>query len=190
MEYRRLHWFWVVLVASSISIFWWRHWRLERSQDRVIYGAAKRYGVEASLVKAIVWRESRFNEKAHGRAEEIGLMQLREEAAEEWADAEHIGSFVHEHCYDPRTNLLAGTWYVGKLLKRYRSADNAVPYALADYNAGRGNVLKWISGAGATNSSVFIEQIGFPMTRDYVTSVMRKHEQYGKESETRNPKPE
>ena len=99
-------------------------------------------------------------------------------AAREWADAEHLPGFEHEHCFDPGTNTLAGTWYLGKLLRRYAQTDDPLPYALADYNAGRGNVLKWNQGAAATNSAAFIEQIGFPGTRDYVRSVMRRYARY------------
>jgi len=105
-------------------------------------------------------------------------MQLQEEAAREWAEAEHTEGLEHEHCFDPRTNALAGTWYLKKLLHRYRQTDNPALYALADYNAGRGNVLKWVSGAAATNSAVFLEQIGFPGTREYVESVLRRREKY------------
>ena len=63
-------------------------------------------------------------------------------------------------------------------MRRYAQADNPLPYALADYNAGRGNVLKWKQGAAATNSAAFIGQIGFPGTRDYVRSVMRRYVRY------------
>ncbi len=115
---------------------------------------------------------------ARGRAGEIGLMQLQEDAAHEWADAEHIEGFEHERCLDPGTNALAGAWYLKKLLKRYAQTDNPVPYALADYNAGRGNVLRWNSGAAATNSAAFMEQIGFPGTKEYVKSVMRRYASY------------
>ena len=151
---------------------------LERSQDVPIRMAAQRYGVEPALVKAIVWRESRFNPNARGRVGEIGLMQLQEESAREWKEAEHIASFEHEYCFDPGTNTMAGTWYLKKLLRRYTLTDNPLPYALADYNAGRGNVLKWLTGAAATNSEVFIGQIGFPATKLYVQAVMRRYEKY------------
>jgi soluble lytic murein transglycosylase len=178
MKSRWLSWAWILLGIVVLAGWWWGQRRLERSQDQNIRSAAQRYRVEPALVKAIVWRESRFNVKARGHSGEIGLMQLREEAAQEWADAENINDFLHENCFDPRTNILAGTWYLSKLLKRYLSTDNPVPYALADYNAGRGNVLKWISGEGMTNSGIFIEQIRFPMTKDYVRSVMRRQERY------------
>jgi|ERR1041385_6000237 soluble lytic murein transglycosylase len=168
----------LAIIIAFALLWWWRSDRLERSQDGPIQGAAARYGVDASLVKAIVWKESRFNPSVRGKAQEIGLMQLQEVPAQEWADAEHIAGFAHEHCFNPVTNTLAGTWYLRKLLRRYSKTDNPVPYALADYNAGRGNVLKWNSGEAATNSAAFVEQIGFPGTKAYVKSVMARYRHY------------
>lgn len=140
--------------------------------------AAQRYGVDPLLVKAVIWQETRFLPNRRGRAGEIGLMQIQEAAALDWAGAEHIQNFSHEQCFDPGTNVLAGTFYLGKLLKRYAHTDNPIPFALADYNAGRGHLLKWNGGAGATNSAVFIEQIGFPYTKAYVKSVLRRYALY------------
>jgi soluble lytic murein transglycosylase len=170
----------LLLVVSAAAGYGWR-WRsgwLEQSQDGPILAASQRYGVDPALVKALVWRESRFNPKARGRAGEIGLMQVQEEAAREWADAEHLRGFDHQQCIDRNTNTLAGTWYLRKLLNRYSQTDDPVPYALADYNAGRGNVLKWTKGEAATNSAAFIDQIGFPGTRNYVRSVIRRYQRY------------
>jgi soluble lytic murein transglycosylase len=166
------------LLLGAAAVYLWWNSRLEQSQDDPIRVAAARYGVEPALVKAVVWRESRFNPSVRGRAQELGLMQLREEAAQEWADAEHISGFEHAHCLDAQTNTLAGAWYLRKLLRRYTQADNPLPYALADYNAGRGNVLKWNTGEASTNSALFIEQIGFPGTKAYVKSVMLRYERY------------
>jgi soluble lytic murein transglycosylase len=171
----------ILILIGLLCLSLWRLWwlgRLERSQDTPIRAAARRYNVDPALVKAIVWRESRFNPKARGAAGEIGLMQIREDAAREWADSEHLRTFEHEHCLNPVTNTLAGTWYFKKLLQRYTRTDDPVPFALADYNAGRGNVLKWNTNAAATNSAAFIEQIGFPGTKAYVASVRQRYERY------------
>lgn len=170
----------MLLTALPAGVwFGWDGWR-EHSQDGPIREAAQRYGVEPALVKAVVWQESRFNPAARGRAGELGLMQLQEIAAGEWADEERVVGYTHEHCLDPRTNTLAGTFYLAKVMRRYTRTDNPLPYALADYNAGRGNVVKWNDGEAATNSAVFIEQIGFPSTRAYVLSVMERYEHYRK----------
>jgi soluble lytic murein transglycosylase len=167
----------ILPVAGIIGAWRYYQWR-EHRFDAIILAAAQRYGVEPALVKAVVWRESWFNPRARGRAGEIGLMQIQVIAAQEWADAGHITTFDHKHCFDPGTNTLAGAWYLHKLLLRYIRTDNPAAYALADYNAGRSNVLKWNSGAAATNNAVFIEQIGFPGTKNYVKSVLKRYGHY------------
>jgi soluble lytic murein transglycosylase len=166
-----------ILVAGGV-VYLIHEIQRERRFIPQIRAAASRYGVDPMLGKAVVWRESRFRADTRGGKGELGLMQIQEDAAREWAEAEHVVAFSHEDCLDPATNVLAGTFYLGKLLKRYARTDNPVPYALADYNAGRGNVLKWLGGAGATNSAVFLDQIGFPGTKNYVHSVMRRYALY------------
>ena len=176
--------FWVtavalVLLVDALALGWFLYvrWR-EHTQDAVIRTAAARYGVDGALVKAVVWRESWFDPGVRGKAGEIGLMQIREPAAREWAEAEQIAGFQHEHIFHPGSNTLAGTWYLAKLLRRYPHTDNPLPYALADYNAGRGNVLKWNHGAAATNSQQFLAQMTFPGTRRYIETVVKRHERY------------
>ena len=134
--------------------------------------------MEPALIKAVVWRESWFDPTVRGQAGELGLMQIREAAASEWATAEKLSGFQFSVLLDPRTNALAGTWYLHHVLKRYRQTDNPVAFALADYNAGRGNVLKWMGGPGMTNSADFIGQIGFPGTKRYVEDILKRRDKY------------
>jgi soluble lytic murein transglycosylase len=179
----RRRWLIVLLLfgTAPLGVWWgWEEWR-EHRYDGAIRAAAARYELDPALVKAVVWQESRFRADARGRAGELGLMQLRDLAAGEWADTERIAGFEHEHCLDAQTNLLAGAHYLAKLLRRYRQTDDPLPYALADYNAGRGNVIRWNHGAAATNSTIFIEQIGFPSTQAYVRNVLARREHYRRE---------
>ena len=168
----------VVLLALGVIAYWGWDYRRERRFDSLILAAANRYQIDPALVKAVVWRESRFDPDARGRAGELGLMQIRAAAAAEWAAAERIPVFEHHACLDPATNTLAGAWYLKKLLLRYQDTDNPAAYALADYNAGRSNVLKWLNGPAATQSAAFIRQIGFPATRDYVRAILRRADDY------------
>ena len=170
--------FGIIFLGGLVALLERYHTYRENSQDAHILAAARKYGVEPALVKAVVWRESWFNPRAKGRKGEIGLMQIREEAAGEWARSEHILLWTHQQLYDPARNTLAGAWYLRKLLGRYQHTDDALPYALADYNAGRAHVLQWAKGATATNSAAFVEQIGFPSTKDYVGAVMKRYRQY------------
>jgi len=177
-------------LISAIVIGYWRYceW-LDHSQDTPILAAARHYGVPPALVKAVVWRESRFDPQARGGHGEIGLMQVLPNAAmKDWTDAEHLPDQPPDILLNPTTNTLVGAWYLEKLLKRYGQTDDPLPYALADYNAGRGNVLKWKQGAATTNSAAFIAQIAFPSTRGYVQSVIRRYHHYAPIFPLRNAK--
>jgi soluble lytic murein transglycosylase len=176
---RRVFWLLPPLILLiGIALLGWRQFERDRRFDKEIRTAAKQYGVDPLLIRAVVWRESRFVPDIRGRAGEIGLMQIQDIAAREWADAEHLRSFDHEHCLDPGTNTLAGTFYLSKLLKRYQQTDDPVPYALADYNAGRSKALRWKTGTGSTNSHAFVEQITYPSTKNYIKSVTRRYRLY------------
>jgi hypothetical protein len=50
--------------------------------------------------------------------------------------------------------------------------------ALADYNAGRSNVLRWNKGAASTNSALFLQQMDFPGTREYIRSILKRKPRY------------
>lgn len=171
-----------VAVLAGLGVGLWR-WqsqsRIEHSQDGMILTAARRYGVDPALVKAVVWRESGFNPNARGRAGEIGLMQVTDAAAQEWAEAAGVYPVPETHLFDPGTNVLAGTWYLARLLRRYEgTTDDPLPFALADYNAGRGNVLKWMQGEARRRAEAFRAAIGFESTRRYVDAVIARRRHY------------
>jgi soluble lytic murein transglycosylase len=157
---------------------WWYQRHKENRYDRQILLAAQRYGVNPALVKAVVWRESRFNPRVRGRVGEIGLMQIRPLTATEWAQATSKQATFAGNLFEPETNLEIGTWYLGRLLKRYVRTDNPIAYALADYNAGRSNVLRWTKGRGETNCAVFLTKMTFPATRDYVRAIIERSHRY------------
>jgi soluble lytic murein transglycosylase len=162
---------------------WWRRWNWEQRFDPAIKVAAARYKIDPALVKAVIWQESRFNPRAKGRVGEIGLMQVQEIAAMEWADAEHLTNFEHAQIWEPTRNIHAGTWYLARVLKRYTNTDDPLPYALADYNAGRAHVLQWNKGAAATNSEAFLAQMDFPGTKQYALNVMERYRYYREKGE-------
>ena len=168
----------VVLLLLAFGADQWRRAHLESSQDRNILAAARQHGLDPALLKAVVWRESRFDPRAGGSKGEVGLMQIMENTGREWAGAQHVPLFTKFALLDPAKNLDCGAWYLRKALARYPQTDNPVPYALAEYNAGRSKVLKWMGGEAATNSAAFVGQIGFPATRDYVRSIERRREKY------------
>jgi soluble lytic murein transglycosylase len=173
---KRLRRMLVLALIGAVAVKAWLYWR-EHRFDADIARAAARYQLDPALIRAVIWRESDFNPHARGRAGERGLMQIREVAALEWASSEQIKNMDGADCQNPLTNILAGAWYLKKALGHYSQADDPLPFALAEYNAGRGNVLKWISGDAATNSASFMERIAFPETRAYVRKIIERYQE-------------
>src|SRR4051812_32165552 len=64
--------------------------------DQLILTVARNNELDPMLVKAVVWRESRFDSKKLGAAGERGLMQVSEIAAREWATENRIENFHPE----------------------------------------------------------------------------------------------
>ncbi len=112
-----------------------------------IIRASTQFGVDTSLIKAIIKAESGFDPKAVGEAGEKGLMQLLPKTA--------LAMGV-KNAFNPGENISGGTRYLARLVKRF----NSVRLALAAYNAGPGRV-KAHKGIPP-----------YPETRKYVKRVM------------------
>ena len=149
--------------------------------DSLIAQAGERYGVDPSLIKAVIWRESRFQPGMVGTQGERGLMQITERAALDWSRAEKIETFVPTDLFDPKTNIEAGTWYLSKALKQWAGKDDPVPFALAEYNAGRARVKRWERGAkrgGEFGADDLRAAMDFPSTRRYTHSIVGRYKDF------------
>jgi Transglycosylase SLT domain len=108
--------------------------RHDDALEQLIVSTAARYGHEASLLKAIVHVESRFNAAAVSPKGAIGLMQLMPATARDLGVANPATSL-----FDPAVNLDAGARLLRQLLDRFADRPDL---AIAAYNAGLGAVLK------------------------------------------------
>src|SRR3954453_2898293 len=78
-----------------------------RQYDGLIRVIAAEHQLDPMLVKAVVWRESRFDSRKIGSAGERGLMQVTTKAAQEWAQENHVENFRPEELFDSKINLEA-----------------------------------------------------------------------------------
>jgi soluble lytic murein transglycosylase-like protein len=99
--------------------------------DRIIIRAARKHGVDNTLVKAVIRAESDFDKNAVSRKGARGLMQLMPETAKDLAVKDS---------YDPHENINAG---VRDLKRQLNNFQNNVPLALAAYNAGENTVRRY-----------------------------------------------
>jgi soluble lytic murein transglycosylase len=146
--------------------------------DPLIARSAERHQVPPELLAAVIWRESGFDPYEIGRAGERGLMQVTAEAGREWAAACHVPGFSTADLLNPATNIEAGTWYLARAIARWSSKTDPVPYALAEYNAGRANARRWAGAGGTDDPGAFRERIDYPSTRAYVRDVLRRYQDH------------
>lgn len=99
--------------------------------ERHIAEASEKFDVPGSLIKAVITAESAGNPEAKSRAGAKGLMQLMDGAASEMGVT---------NPYDARQNIFGGTGCLSKMLEMF---DDDLDRALAGYNAGPGNVMKY-----------------------------------------------
>jgi soluble lytic murein transglycosylase len=167
-------------LALLTAAWWWGQQEKARDQrfDRFIAEASRRYQIDPHLIRAVIWRESDFDPQALGLAGERGLMQVREPAALEWANAEALENYRPTDLFDPRTNILAGSWYLARAISRWPDADRAEVFALAEYNAGRTHARRWARDLPAPIAAAFIEKIDFPTTKKYILDILDRRELY------------
>jgi soluble lytic murein transglycosylase len=82
---------------------------------------------------------------------------------------------VYADLFDARTNLDAGTWHLGRALEHWKDRDAPLPFALAEYNAGRSRVEKWAAD-GADAQRMMRAAAG--STRRNVDDIIRRYQRY------------
>ncbi len=139
-------------------------------------------GAHWTMVHAITRQESQFAENAISHAGARGLMQLMPGTAREEAQKAGVAYLSGYLIDDPQYNIRLGSNHIERLMARY---NGSVPLAIAAYNAGPGNVNKWLAQNGdPRNGNVdwlrWIEEIGFYETKNYVQRVLENAMVYEK----------
>jgi len=126
-----------------------------------------------SLAEGISRQESSFDPYAISHAGARGMMQLMTGTAREQAGKLGVGFDSYKLISDPNYNVMLGSAYFKRLLDSW---GGSVPLAVAAYNAGSGNVRKWIDRYGDPRGGVdmlkWIEAIPYTETRAYVQRVI------------------
>jgi soluble lytic murein transglycosylase len=136
--------------------------------------------VEEAMVYAITRQESAFNAKALSSAGARGLMQLMPATAKRTAKRFGVGFDLKRLVDDPAYNAKIGAAHLGELMEDWRGSHIL---AFASYNAGGGNVAKWIKAYGDPRSPGvdpvdWVERIPFSETRNYVQRVLENLKVY------------
>lgn len=135
---------------------------------------AEEYRIDKYMVYAIIKAESNFNPKAKSASNAIGLMQIMETTAIETANKMNL-NVTEEDLFNPELNIQIGLKYFADLLKTY---DNNYALAIIAYNAGIGNVDKWIADGIIQENAQDLENVPFKETNNYVRKILRDYQIY------------
>jgi soluble lytic murein transglycosylase len=123
-------------------------------------------GISDKIILSLIRQESGFNRFARSTAGAMGLMQLMPATAKIFKR-----NVTKRKLYNPNLNIKIGSRYLKYLLKKY---DGNLTYVFAAYNAGEGNLKRWIRDGRFKGTSLDnIEQIPFHETRMYVKLLYR-----------------
>ena len=150
--------FWYVFIPKYIC---------QREYKNYVDKYSAEYNLDKNLVYSIIKTESNFNKDAVSVKKAMGLMQITEGTAKWGAEEIEIDNFDIDLLFDPETNIRIGCWYIRRLLNQYKSMDSA----LAAYNAGSGNVSKWLNDTTYSSDGITLKHIPFKETKNYLFKV-------------------
>jgi peptidoglycan lytic transglycosylase len=166
----------ILLAALAAGFFyvedtkpsWYARLRYPLEYEHIVRGHARQYDLDAALLAAVIYRESKFDPDARSSSGALGLMQLLPDTAEGIAQLTGGSRFEVDDLFDPEINVRYGSFYLRRLLRKYDDER----LALAAYNAGQANVDEWIASGE--------EEIPFPETREFVDNVLEAREIYAR----------
>ncbi|MBC8650996.1 transglycosylase SLT domain-containing protein [Pseudomonas sp. MTM4] len=149
-----------------------------------LVNAAKAREIHPSWVFAITRQESAFMADARSHVGATGLMQLMPATAKETARRFDIPLSSHQQVLNPNTNIQLGAAYLSQIYGQFKG--NRV-LASAAYNAGPGRVRQWLRDAEHLPFDVWVENIPFDETRQYVQNVLTYSVIYGQKLNAPQP---
>ena len=173
----------IIIIPLSICIILFKVIDIDKIVMKKIYPLkyteyvekySKEYNIDSYMIYAIIKAESNFNENAKSNSNAIGLMQIMEPTAKEIAEKIDL-NITEEQLLEPELNIQLGTKYFAGLLEKY---NNNYKIAIIAYNAGIGNVDKWIKEGIIKEDGTDLENVPFKETNNYVRKILRNYEIY------------
>ncbi len=153
----------------------WRRLYYPLASGGLVESAAREFGLDPSLLRALVRQESTFNARARSKAGAAGLTQLMPGTARLLSRTVLKMRFRRAFLYDPAINVRLGASYLHQLLEDF---GNDRLMALAAYNAGPGRIRGFLRDHPGLSADERLESLPAAETRDYVRRVFLYSESY------------
>lgn len=171
---------WIILLVILANILKFAAYKVicfiyPLKYDEYIEEYSAEYGLDKYFVMAVIKAESNYNPEAHSGVAR-GLMQITASTAE-WIAEKISIEFSEDDIEEPRVNIRMGCYYLKYLSELY---NNDKVLVTAAYNAGMGNVSKWLSDERYSKDFVTLSYIPFEETRRYTEKVEKYYKIYKK----------
>ncbi len=173
----------IILALMAINSKWIFKTIYPMHYNELIQRYSAMYSVDPYLAAAIIKNESKFNPNALSRKDAKGLMQIAPVTGEWASEKLAIKDYGEERLYEPELNIQIGTWYLNFLHKEFNWSLELV---VAAYNAGNGNVSRWLENPEYSPDGRQLSSIPFPETRLYSKKVLRDYEIYSRLYRSKN----
>ena len=155
------------------QVFWKAIYPIHYQEE--VTRSSSQYKVDPYLVYAIIQIESNFKHKRTSNKGAMGLMQIMPETAEWVIDQAQLPPPLLDMVEEPEVNIAIGSWYIAFLERKFHHNHFAV---IAAYNAGPGNVEKWLKEGRWDGTYRNMSDIPFGETRHYLQRVLYFYGKY------------
>lgn len=141
----------------------------------IIVKESNEYDMDPYLIASIINVESSYDSNAISKKEARGLMQISPQTGKWASEVLNLEGYKEENLFKPEVNIKIGSWYLNKLFKEFNGDLDLI---LMAYNAGSGNVNKWLKDLEHSKDGVSIDNIPFKETENYVKRINKNYKIY------------
>lgn len=158
--------FCLIVLAVAITLISFSHKFPLKYEEEILKYSAE-YDLEPAFVASVINTESSFRKDIVSSQGAIGLMQIMPQTAKYISNLMGENEFRTEMLFDPATNINYGCYYLKYLISKFD--DEKV--SLSAYNAGEGNVRKWLSDDKFSDDGVTLKSMPYFETISYVEKI-------------------
>lgn len=139
----------------------------------IVLKNSSQFALEPYLVYSVIKTESGFKTNVKSSKGAVGLMQITPSTAEYIAEKLATPTYNLE---DVETNVKFGCFYLRYLINKFKSLNTAI----TAYNAGEGNVSKWLKDSKCSTDGINLKYIPFKESRNYLKKIRKSLANYRK----------
>lgn len=163
----------IVFLSINTNLIWQLMYPIKYEEEIKYY--TSEFGTNPYLVLSVIKVETSFNADKISSAGAMGLMQLMPNTANWIIEEGDFSEFTEAEIMEPDVNIALGSWYLSYIYERF---DGNVYVTIAAYNAGPGNVTKWLNDGVWDGTVENIDQIPIGETRHYIQRVLHYYNRY------------